>query len=127
MAKSTPEEYLAGLDPNLLEIAVALRKMVRYEIPNAIEMVDSASHLIGYGFDKGYKGLICAIVPQHGYVTLMLSRGAELSDPEGLLEGTGKRARHVKVRSVEVAATQALRSLLKMNADLVGNTPRGGT
>jgi hypothetical protein len=35
------------------------------------------------------------------HVNLMLARGTELPDPEGLLTGTGKRARHVELTSAE--------------------------
>jgi hypothetical protein len=38
-------------------------------------------------------------------------RGAELTDPRGLLQGTGKRMRHVKVRpgvDIDTAALEAL-------------------
>ena len=40
-------------------------------------------------------------------------QGAGLSDPEGLLEGTGAKLRHVKVRSVEVAEQPAVRALIE--------------
>ncbi|MGE0040426.1 MAG: DUF1801 domain-containing protein [Vicinamibacterales bacterium] len=46
-----------------------------------------------------------------GHVNVGFFRGAELADPAGLLEGAGKRMRHVKVgpaRDVEPAALAAL-------------------
>lgn len=39
---------------------------------------------------------VCAIVAHKHYVNLQLWRGAELDDPRGLLEGTGKTMRHIK-------------------------------
>ena len=38
--------------------------------------------------------------------------GVDLLDPDGMIEGTGKRIRHVKVRSVEAAAAPALRAIV---------------
>jgi hypothetical protein len=38
--------------------------------------------------------------------------GAELDDPAGLLEGTGKRMRHVKLRRAEEVNTAALTELI---------------
>ena len=35
------------------------------------------------------------------YVTLGLWQGALLPNPEGLIEGTGKRMRHVKIRNLQ--------------------------
>jgi hypothetical protein len=47
------------------------------------------------------------------HVNVGFFRGAEIDDPEGLLEGTGKFMRHVKLRpEYEVNAT-ALRKLIK--------------
>ena len=125
MAKQTTEEFLAGLDPVIREIAAKLLKLIQDELPNAIEMVDETAHLIGYGFDTGYRGLVCAIAPQRGYVNLMFSRGADLQDPEHLLEGTGKKARHVKVRSTDDAVTPAIRLLVRANASLISESLRG--
>jgi hypothetical protein len=92
-------ELLAGADPQVAAIAQRARALVHEVLPGTIEMVDRPAKLIGYGRDRGYKGLICGIALQSGWVNLMFSKGTELPDPEGLLEGTGKRARHVKLRS----------------------------
>jgi hypothetical protein len=42
----------------------------------------------------------------------MFSKGTELPDPEGLLEGTGKRARHVKLRSIGDVDRPGVRALV---------------
>jgi hypothetical protein len=47
------------------------------------------------------------------HVNVGFFRGAELSDPEGLLEGTGKLMRHVKLRPGCVVNTPALTKLIK--------------
>jgi hypothetical protein len=39
--------------------------------------------------------------------------GADLPDPEGLLEGGGKLLRHVKIRSLEDLEQPALRNLIE--------------
>jgi hypothetical protein len=57
--------------------------------------------------------MICVIMPLKAAVNFGLPRGAELPDPDGLLEGTGKRARHVKVANVAQAGAHGLRALLK--------------
>ena len=40
-----------------------------------------------------------------------LSRGVDLPDPEGLLEGTGKKIRHVKIMSAADAKKKAVKAL----------------
>ena len=46
-------------------------------------------------------------------MNLGFARGTSLSDPDGLLEGTGKRARHVKVRGLEAARAAPLQALVE--------------
>ena len=49
------------------------------------------------------RDLSFAIIPHSAHVNLQLADGVDLPDPDGMIEGTGKRIRHVKVRSVEAA------------------------
>jgi hypothetical protein len=53
------------------------------------------------------------VMPQRGQVNLGFYRSAALDDPEGLLDGTGKAMRHVKVPSIEDADRPALRRLVE--------------
>jgi hypothetical protein len=46
------------------------------------------------------------------HVNVGFFRGAELADPRGLLEGTGKRMRHVKLRPESEPDERALRALI---------------
>jgi len=62
----------------------------------------------------------CAADAAFGYVNAFSAhvnvgffRGAELDDPAGLLEGTGRYMRHVKLRPGAVTDTDALRSLVE--------------
>ena len=47
------------------------------------------------------------------HVNVGFYRGAELADPAGLLEGTGKYMRHVKVRPDGAVDAKALRRLIE--------------
>ena len=47
------------------------------------------------------------------HVNVGFFRGAELADPEGLLEGTGRFMRHVKLRPAEEVDERALRGLIR--------------
>ena len=48
-----------------------------------------------------YQGtkIVCSVVSHRTHVNLQLWGGADLDDPSGLLEGTGKEMRHVKIGS----------------------------
>ena len=55
------------------------------------------------------------------HVNVGFFRGAELSDPNGLLEGTGKFMRHVKLRpDGDVDATALLKLINSAYADMQG-------
>jgi hypothetical protein len=47
------------------------------------------------------------------HVNVGLFLGAEMDDPAGLLEGTGRFMRHVKLRPGEAVDTEALRELIE--------------
>ena len=108
----TVDGFLAHYSPGIREIALKARALIQSVIPGAIEQVDATSKIIAYGYARDYKSLICAIAPQKSYVNLMFARGAELPDPAGLLEGTGKRARHVKLKSPAEVENPAVRTLM---------------
>ena len=107
------EEFLATYPPHVQEIALKARALVREVLPDALEMIDVPAKLIGYGTENSYKGTICVISPYTNHVNLGFAHGTSLRDPAGLLEGTGKRARHVKLQAVEDVEWPALRRLLK--------------
>ena len=52
---------------------------------------------------------------QKSCVNLGFYHGAVLSDPTGLLEGTGKKLRHVKIHSLKAARARALKELLRQS------------
>jgi hypothetical protein len=117
-------DLLAEYTPEVRGLALQLRDLVHDVIPDALEELDLKDRLLGFSFQPGtYKGLILAIAPQGSYVNVNFSQGVELMavDSTGLLEGTGKVARHVKVRTDERVRDPALRALIEAAA---ARTPR---
>jgi hypothetical protein len=53
------------------------------------------------------------IIPYKEWVDLGFYQGVELPDPDGLLEGSGAKLRHMKIRSVDDANRPAIRSLVE--------------
>ena len=103
-------------------IVTAAYEVVREVIPDATEQVDLADGLVAFGFGPPggmrLRNLAIAVQPHSGHVNVQFADGATLPDPTGIMEGTGKRIRHVKCRSVEDARRPALRDLLRQQADL---------
>ncbi len=69
-----------------------------------------------------YRGrnYVCAIASHTDHTNLEFYRGVSLRDPAGLLEGTGKNLRHVKVHSVADVKQPPLRALLRQALELDG-------
>ena len=101
-------------EPNLEPIARRLREIVFRIDPGAIEVVRLGDRAATYGLgpkkmSEGY----AYILPYKNWVNLGFYMGAVLPDPKGILEGTGKKLRHVKVHSLEEAQNPALQRLIQ--------------
>jgi hypothetical protein len=71
-------------------------------------------------------GTVCGFMTGREHVTFIFLRGAALPDPEGLLEGTGKSVRHVKVRTAADVKKPALKKLIVEAAKLNKREPMEG-
>lgn len=104
---------LAEHPPELQAIEQTLRATIRAEFPDAVEQVDFGNRLIAFGRSMKMRGLLFAIIAHKEHVNLQLADGATLPDPAAIVEGTGKRIRHVKIRSVEQAGSPAVVALIR--------------
>jgi hypothetical protein len=105
------DTLLADHTPVIAEIARTLRAILIDAFPEAVEQVDFANRLLGVGKTMKVRDLTFAVAPHTAHVSLQLADGVDLPDPDGLIEGTGKRIRHVKVRSLGAARSPALRAI----------------
>jgi Domain of unknown function (DU1801) len=68
---------------------------------------------VAYGIGpKKMSQAYCYIMPQNDYLNLGFFHGSELLDPTMVLEGTGKKLRHVKIRSIAQAQSQDIMDLI---------------
>jgi len=99
------ERALESCVPRIREVALRAFDAVLAIFPDAVVTVDNQNPrfgaTIGFGTTRGYKGLRFTITPQRTHVTLGIAHGADLPDPSGLMEGTGKVHRHVKLRQLQ--------------------------
>ena len=109
----TFEELISGVSQELGSICIALRKAIIELHPEFVEVCWQKQKIVSYGLGPKkmsehytYLGLYKA------HVNLGFYYGASLSDPEGLLEGTGKNLRHIKIKTVEEAANPQIISLI---------------
>ena len=101
--------FLSGRDDSERALPLASRGLVCEVFPDAVETAEGND--LGYGFDTGYNGLVFTISLVRAGVNIGVFRSASMDDPAGLLEGTGKVHRHVKIRS-ESDLSDDLRDLL---------------
>jgi len=106
------DRHLDATAPGVADIARALRRTVLGLCPDAIEWFDPGDGLLAIGARRAMRDLWFAIIPHRSWVNLQLADGAVLPNPDGRIEGTGKRIRHVKVRSVEDAGAPWLRATI---------------
>ncbi|NMC77448.1 MAG: DUF1801 domain-containing protein [Candidatus Methanofastidiosa archaeon] len=88
-------EYINSLPEDKKEIVNALRSIILSVDPSLNESLKWKQPV----YSK--KGDICYIFPTGGHVNLGFYRAIELKDPKKLLEGTGKKLRHIKIKSLE--------------------------
>jgi hypothetical protein len=115
------EEFLTTFTPEVFQLALKTRQLVLETLPGILEMVDPPSKIIAYGSSRKYYDLICAIAPYKAHDNLIFSRGVDLPDPGGLLAGTGKQARHIRLNHPEDLSRPGISDLLTAAMDLQKN------
>ena len=98
------------------ELIQQLRAFIREVMPQVSEKVHMGWGTILYGAGGNMRDLIVALAPHRAYVNLEFGDGVELPDPARRLQGTGKRLRHVKIRSIGDVRHPDVRRLLEAAA-----------
>ncbi|MHB0966679.1 MAG: DUF1801 domain-containing protein [Chloroflexi bacterium] len=107
------EPFLMNYSDTVRELARSARVLILAVMPKTVEQLDPSANLIAYGLDHSYKGLICGITLHKAYINIMFAQGASLPDPQGLLQGTGKLARHVHVERLADLEAPGIRDLME--------------
>lgn len=95
MAASTIDAYAKDLDDWRGEVVRELDTLVRKAAPEATGTIKWAQPVYEQNGPFAY------VKAFSSSVNFGFWRGTDLTDPEGALEGTGDRMRHVKIRSAE--------------------------
>ncbi len=120
--RGTWPELIEKYPADVQAVAKRLRAIVRDVLPRAEEAVWTGGWRVALYRDGSE---ICGIGPmKQGYVNFYFTRGADLDDPHGLLEGNGKGIRHVKVRPGQLPPTAALKRLIRAGKALATSRRR---
>src|SRR5260221_10813787 len=115
------DEYVAK--PGKMKgVMKGLRALVKKAVPGCEEYVNPWKIP---SFDSN--GTVCGFMTGKEHVTFVFLRGTVLPDPEGLLEGTGKSVRHVKVRTAADVKKLALEKFVVEAARLEKKKPMKGS
>jgi hypothetical protein len=99
--------YVNDENPEMRKVVKALRSLVKKILPSTRITVNP------WGIPTfEAEAPFCLYMVSKNHVTFGFHNGAALSDPGGLLEGTGKNIRHVKLRNLEDLKRPGLRELI---------------
>jgi hypothetical protein len=113
--------YVERKGPKLLLLAQRLRQLMKKTVAGVKESVNPWKIPT---FESN--GPMCFFMVGKNHVTFGFLRGTALQDPAGLLEGTGKNVRHVKLRTAEELKRSELKKLIVEAANLNKKEPMAG-
>lgn len=108
------DDILTGAKPELRSICRSLRGTITSLHEDFVEVVWPRQKIASFGVGpRKMTDHYAYIGVQGAHVNLGFYHGASLTDRDGLLEGTGKKLRHVKLTSVSDAKSAAVTALLR--------------
>lgn len=114
------EEFIDRFTPEVAAGARTALRKVRALVPGAVELVYDNYNALAIGFcpNERASDAILSIVVYPRYVTLFFLQGATLPDPDGLLCGSGKRVRHLRLETETTLDEPAVRRAIAFALDL---------
>jgi hypothetical protein len=112
MKAKSVDSYISGLDGWQSEVVISLRKIILAAAPDVKEAWKWSEPVYEAN------GPVCAMKAFKDHVTLTFWRGADIPDPQGLLEGDGAKMRHVKLSSPKDVNRKALEQMVKTGVRL---------
>lgn len=108
------ESFIAKFSDGVAADIRAARSEMRRRLPGAVEMVyDNYNALaIGYGATDKLADVVFSIAAFPKWVRLFFYRGAELDDPDGLLDGEGAQVRSLKLPDLAVLDEPGVQALM---------------
>ena len=107
------EKITTGAAPQIQDLARRAKALVEEIMPGVVEVTWPNQGIISFGVGpRKMSEHFCYIAVLKNRINLGFYYGADLPDPAGLLEGTGKLMRHIKIARLEQLENPALRQLL---------------
>jgi len=108
-------KFLKPYDRAIQQLALGLRALVLEEMAPCHENIYDAysAVAIGYGSSDRLGDGVLHIAVYGSGVNLGFNHGATLDDPRGILKGTGKRIRHISIKTPSDLERPEIRSYIK--------------
>jgi hypothetical protein len=90
-------QVLSGFPPHIVRLTWALQGLIKAAAPHLREEGKIGLKNITYK----QKGVVFVITPYRDYISLHFYKGTLMSDPAGILEGSGSALRHIAFHSLE--------------------------
>ncbi len=118
-------EFLAPYPSTTQELARALRLRLIELLPPCIETIWDAINTVGpsYGFTEKNADHFIHLPTYTKYVNIGFTLGAFLNDPEGRLQGSGARIRHISLTRVEDLDDPYIRDLVRQAVESAVQSP----
>jgi len=118
-AEAQLDGFIAKFEPAHQSLIRATRRALRRRFPTANELVyDNYNFfVIGYAPTERPSDAFVSIAAAANGVGLCFIQGASLPDPNGVLSGSGKQTRFLRLPTVEVLAQSAVKTLLDLAAE----------
>jgi hypothetical protein len=113
-AETQIEGFIAKFSDEIAAEIRAARADMQRRLPGAIELVyDNYNALaIGYGSSEKLEDVVFSIACFPRWVRLFFFHGADLDDPDGLLEGAGAQVRSLKLPNLAVLDDPKVQALM---------------
>lgn len=105
--------FLSQYDEQVYNNALKLREVLLIKLPGIIEQLDLPAKMIAYCYGQKYIDMICTIIPSKKGLKLGFYKGADLPDPDHILEGTAKLSRYVEIKSDKQIHSAAIKQLIE--------------
>lgn len=108
-------KFLKPYDRAIQDLALRLRSLVLEEMAPCYENIYDAYNAvaIGYGSSDRLQDGVFHIAVYANHVNLGFNEGATLDDPLGILQGAGKRIRHITIKTTSDLARPEIRSYVR--------------
>ena len=119
-AERAVDAFIDKFAPGVAALLRACRIELRRQLPGAFELVyDNYNFfVIGLCPEERPSSCVVSLAASANGVALSFYRGADVPDPDGLLQGEGKQNRFVRLADVEALRSAGVQALIRAAAGL---------